>query len=259
MSRPPRVNYDQIAPLYDSQPYRERVVDPELLMFLRERGSDKSPALLDIACGTGNQLIANRSTATNGTLVGVDRSIGMLRQARGKSTESTWIQADAAALPCPAHSFDFISCQFAFHHFADKAGMLREAFRVLRCKGRFVLRNLCPQESGDWLYYQYFRQAQLIDLLDFWPPDAIVAVAEGAGLAPIHVELQHLRFEQDLSAWRQTLRRRDICSQLQAIDDDTYEAGIRRLEGEIEAASAPLFRHDHLCIMTIRADKLVSA
>jgi len=35
-----------------------------------------------------------------------------------------WLQADAAALPFPALSFDFISCQFAFHHFQAKADML---------------------------------------------------------------------------------------------------------------------------------------
>jgi ubiquinone/menaquinone biosynthesis C-methylase UbiE len=34
------------------------------------------------------------------------------------------LQADAAALPFPALSFDFISCQFAFHHFQAKADML---------------------------------------------------------------------------------------------------------------------------------------
>jgi ubiquinone/menaquinone biosynthesis C-methylase UbiE len=63
-------------------------------------------------------------------------------------------------LPFASGSFDFVSCQYAFHQFRDKAGMLRETFRVLRRGGRFALYNICPQESKDWLYYAYFPEAK---------------------------------------------------------------------------------------------------
>jgi SAM-dependent methyltransferase len=59
------------------------------------------------------------------------------------------------------------ACQFAFHHVADKAGLLRAVLRLLRPGGRFVMRNMCPQESGDWLYYEYFPEAKFVDLRDF--------------------------------------------------------------------------------------------
>ena len=65
-------------------------------------------------------------------------------------------------LPFRSESFDFISCQFGFHHLPDKAGMVREVFTVLRRGGRFVMRNPCPQEHPDWLYYEYFPEAQAI-------------------------------------------------------------------------------------------------
>ncbi len=58
MLRKPRVNYDEIAHLYDAQPYRAREPDAELLAFAHER---LDLAILDIGCGTGNQLIANRT------------------------------------------------------------------------------------------------------------------------------------------------------------------------------------------------------
>jgi ubiquinone/menaquinone biosynthesis C-methylase UbiE len=41
--------------------------------------------------------------------------LGMLRQASPKSPGIAWVQADAAELPFSVLSFDFISCQFAFH------------------------------------------------------------------------------------------------------------------------------------------------
>ena len=78
--------------------------------------------VLDIACGTGNQLIADRSLAPLARLVGIDGSLGMLRQARQKAADIQWVHGDSAALPFATASFDFVSCQYALHHFRDKAG-----------------------------------------------------------------------------------------------------------------------------------------
>ncbi len=153
----PRVDYDAIAHLYDAQPYRARTADPELLAFAA--GRDASDLrVLDIGCGTGNQLIADRAALPPARYTGLDHSFGMLRQARRKAPEIAWVRADGAALPFADGSFDFACCQFAFHHVEDKAGMLHAVFRVLRPRGRFVLRNLCPQESAEWLYYRVFSR-----------------------------------------------------------------------------------------------------
>jgi ubiquinone/menaquinone biosynthesis C-methylase UbiE len=255
MSRSPRVDYDKIAHLYDSQPYRARSVDPELLAFLRERASREPMSLLDIACGTGNQLIANRAAAPDARLVGVDQSLGMLYQARAKAPGTAWVQANAAALSLHSASFDFIGCQFAFHHFRDKAGMLGEAFRLLRSRGRFVLRNMCPEECADWLYYEYFPATRTADLRDFWPAAKLLKTMQEVGFAAVTAEYEHVRFEQNLADWLETVRRRDICSQLQAIPDQDYAAGVRRLEREVADPTASRIRADHLCLVTVRGEK----
>lgn len=61
MQRSSRVDYDSIADRYDATPHREKSVDPELAAFLAGRASPETLSLLDIACGTGNQLVANRA------------------------------------------------------------------------------------------------------------------------------------------------------------------------------------------------------
>jgi len=78
---------------------------------------------------------------------------------------------------------------------------------------------------------------------------------EGAGFTPVTVQYEHLRFEQNLRDWLETVRRRDTCSQLQSISDAAYAAGVRRLERELADGSAPATRSDHLCLVTIRGDK----
>jgi ubiquinone/menaquinone biosynthesis C-methylase UbiE len=139
------VNYDAIAHLYDGQPYRAKTVDSELVAFLAQHGSITSLSLLDIACGTGSQLVANRAIAPNAQLVGLDRSIGMLGQARSKGVKIAWVQAEGAMLPFRPESFDFVSCQFGFHHVPDKKGMLDEAFMALGRGGRL---SWPPSRSG---------------------------------------------------------------------------------------------------------------
>jgi ubiquinone/menaquinone biosynthesis C-methylase UbiE len=252
------VDYDAIAHLYDSQPHRGKAVDPQLVTFIAQRAALEHLSILDIACGTGSQLVANRSIAPEVQLVGLDRSFGMLRQARLKLGNIAWVQADGVMLPFRPESFDLITCQFGFHHLPKKADMLCAVFQALRHDGRFVMRNLCPQKCPDWLYYDYFPEALPIDLADFWPPETITATMEAIGFSAVTVELEHLRFEQDLSVWLDTVRRRDTNSQLMAISDSAYEAGIHRLECEVAGGGAPVMRADHLCLITIRADKDLS-
>jgi SAM-dependent methyltransferase len=255
MQRSSRVDYDSIADLYDSQPYREKSADPELAAFLAERARSDTLSLLDIACGTGNQLVANRIIAPHARMMGLDGSFGMLRQARSKSPDIGWVQADGAVLPFKPRSFDFISCQYAFHHLRDKPSMLRETLRLLHTGGRLTLDNLCPQECQDWLYYVYFPDALARDLSDFWAAEMIVAEMQAAGFANVSADRRHLHFEHDLHELLEEVRRRDTNSQLMAISDAAYEAGLHRIERELGDPDAPRARPDHLCFVTVRGDK----
>jgi hypothetical protein len=133
--------------------------------------------------------------------------------------------------------------------------MVREAFRVLRTGGRLAIFNMCPHDSLDWLYYDYFPEVLTRDLADFWPPEATMAEMMTAGFADVVVDRDHRRNEHNLATFLEGLRRRDRNSQLLTLSDTAYEAGLRRLESELADPSAPRSCADHLCFVTVRGDK----
>jgi hypothetical protein len=51
------------------------------------------------------------------------------------------------------------------------------------------------------------------------------------------------------------VRRRDTNSQLMAISDSSYEAGIHRLESELVDADTPKVQADHICLITVRGER----
>lgn len=205
--------------------------------------------LLDIGCGSGNQLVANLPQAPDGCLVGVDRYYGMLRQARPNSDAIRWIQADGAGLPLHDATFGLITNQYSFHHVADKPSMLREVFRVLERSGWFVLTNLCPTEMLDWAFYGYFPAARDSDLQDFLPPDDIRSIMEQTGFQRISVNVEHFRYETTLKDFTAGVRRRDICSQLMTISDADYQNGLENLDREVAAKGEGAILSVHGCLV----------
>lgn len=151
--------YDLLAPKFDYTPFRT----PEAILRLAaaEVGAPVDQTL-DLACGTGAAMEAFRPV-TRDLLVGVDRSAGMLAQARaaldmenaagvecaagaegegrpgGRATPCRFVRGDLLALPVAAR-FDLALCFGAFGHVLprDEPRFVAEIHRVLRPGGRFL-------------------------------------------------------------------------------------------------------------------------
>jgi ubiquinone/menaquinone biosynthesis C-methylase UbiE len=234
---PQRIDYDEIAEDYDSDRHRGKTVDPKLLAFLAERAQPAagSIAILDIGCGTGSQLVANRAQISTGHMVGLDFHLGMVRQARKKTRRIDWLQGDGARLPFATESFDFVTNQFSFHHVQDKSGMISEVYRILRPGGQFVMSNISAHDMPNWIIYRYFPRAWEIDMQDFMPKEAIRTLMLQAGFDQVEIDLAHQDYEEDLAEFADVSRMR-VVSQLRTIPDLDYEAGLKQIEAELQQA-----------------------
>jgi len=107
---------------------------------------------LDIATGGGHTALALASIV--GRVVASDLTPRMLTTAaafiggRGM-TNVTYTCADAERLPFADRSFDLVTCRIAPHHFGDIPAFVREASRVLRQSGHFLLiDNITPEDPA---------------------------------------------------------------------------------------------------------------
>lgn len=107
-----------------------------------ERAKQFAPRdILETAAGTGVVTRALRQALPDAGIVATDLNPAMLEVAaeRLKSDKVRYQAADAQDLPFDDQCFDLVVCQFGVMFFPDKLAAHREAFRVLRAGGRYLL------------------------------------------------------------------------------------------------------------------------
>lgn len=109
---------------------------------LAERAKSYSPRdILETAAGTGVVTRALHRALDGARIVATDLNPAMLEVAaeRLRSDRVRYQAADAQDLPFDDQCFDLVVCQFGVMFYPDKLGANREAFRVLRPGGRYLL------------------------------------------------------------------------------------------------------------------------
>lgn len=252
-----RVDYDQIAHLYD-EPSRDHAPDPALAEYLDEHASlnGSDVLILDVGCGTGKQLRANREAYPRVKMIGVDLFHGMLRQARRRDASIAWIQGDGACLPLKSGIFDYAINQYSYAHIQNKPAFLSEIHRALKTRGWFTLVNIDPWSMRDWILYRYFPAAWEMDEQDFLPVPQLTEMMEQAGFADVRVQRERRERMENLKDFLDFASQRHRASHFMALSDDAYYAGVQQIRRELQESLAEVTLIDSgMCFITIRGKK----
>lgn len=97
----------------------------------------------DLGCGTGRTGAWLRSKGV-AHIDGVDLTPEMLQVARGTGVYDQLITADVAATGLPSRAYDVVICCLVDEHLRELTSLYREAGRLLRPSGFFVLLGYHP-------------------------------------------------------------------------------------------------------------------
>lgn len=149
--------------LLDSLPYFRayKVRSYELLEL------NPGQSILEVGCGLGDDLqrLAQR-LGGRGRLIGIDASLGLLKQAQShlKLPCITLAQADARQLPFPADKFDRCRIDRTLQHIEHPSQVIDEMARILRSGG------LILAYDNDWGTFSISGQDEVVSrqIEDLW-------------------------------------------------------------------------------------------
>jgi ubiquinone/menaquinone biosynthesis C-methylase UbiE len=173
-----QANYDKLSRWYDLFSGSEKRFTEAGLRMLDIKPGER---VLEIGCGTGHAL--TRLSATDGRVVGLDLSAGMLARARRTGSRSRgpraeFCQGDTVRLPFKSNSFNAVFLSFTLELFPETEIplVLAECRRVLRWDGRLGVVSLAKENTRMVRLYEWFhaRWPQVVDCRPIYVHAALI-------------------------------------------------------------------------------------
>lgn len=122
-------------------------------LFERLEGlTTQANTVVDLGCATGSAMGQLSKRFGRAHVIGVDLSANMLRASRKRKSwfaRSSFVQADARALPFANESVDVVFCNLMLPWIGDPGPVFNEVARVLRKEGLFAFATLGPDSLSE--------------------------------------------------------------------------------------------------------------
>ncbi|MGA1868526.1 MAG: class I SAM-dependent methyltransferase [bacterium] len=142
-------NFSEISKNYETNSVVQKGASDILFELLKIQSSEN---VLDLGCGPGH-LTQKIKGITNGIVMGIDPSEGMIKKAKEKYIDIEFLLSSAEDINFQ-EKFDVIFCNSAFQWFENPDLALKNCFNALKIRGRMGI-----QAPGGKIYSPNFREA----------------------------------------------------------------------------------------------------
>jgi len=213
-----------VSKVYD----KVRVGDPEMVQQILVGVSlSKDSVVLDVGCGTGNNTLLLATTSCS-RVIGLDLSLGMLREASTKSISLPLLQAPADTLPFSDESFEFVFMTEVVHHLPDVNRTMSEIYRVLRASGSFCLVTQSHKQIEGRMTSRFFPATIEVDQARYPDIDVLEKSMCAAGFHRVESREYIFRPVRLGTDYLTTVSKRGY-SMLHKIPDEDYNRGLYAL------------------------------
>ena len=209
-------------------------------IFARHLPARRPLSVIDLGSGTGRFSPA-LADAFGGPVHGVEPAAEMRRaaEAPAKHADVRYVAGEAARIPLPDASADFVLMFLSFHHVPGRAAAAREIARVLKAGGRLILRSTFRDRIPDSWWRGFFPESWAVEEAMFPSEFETCAVFESAGFETVESVHMEIPFEGDLDTAVAQLRLRAVSTFEHMTDADLNE-GFARLEAAYAAGTIEL-------------------
>ncbi len=157
----------------------------------------------------------------------------MLAHARARSSTVTFQTGRAEVLDFASDTFDLVFSVDVIHHVVDRPASFREAYRILRAGGRVctvtdsedIIRRRQPLS-------EYFPESVAVELARYPKIADLEDFMRQAGFTDLRQQTVEYAFTTtDIQAYRDR-----AFSSLHLISEAAFQAGIRRMEADLQKA-----------------------
>ena len=216
------INYDDYYNTISAQYNRIRLdakQDFERTISIIIANCPPNGKILDIGCGTGKY---GEALAERGYVVkGVDKSSSQIDEAR-KIIDAQVANADN--LPFSSNSFD-VCLMILMIHQETRINAINEALRVLKSKGKLIIKTASHEDIKKRISSTYFPSACNEDLHRY--PDISTLSDELSDFDQILVQHEQIEVERDTRAFANKLLKRRT-SNLRNLSEQELKEGVER-------------------------------
>ena len=131
---------------------------------------EKPGRLLDLAAGTGDQIVAAKRARPDLSVTGLDLSPDMIELAGPKldrlpAPRPEMLVGDALQPPFEDNSFDSVSISFGLRNISARAALYGQARRLLKPGGRFLVLEMYHDRQAFWAPVVNFYLRQVVPFL----------------------------------------------------------------------------------------------